>query len=286
MAVFLTSSILAREPDNNGVPGMEEGTQSMWISALDPLGRSIVNLEKDQFRIYEDEALQTITSFRKDPAKAGVGILLDVSSSMRSVHFKETANKAILNSVRNKQWPADYFLLRFHRSVEQVSLDSTEAILPQPPASSKQESGTALYDAIYEGCQQLKKSNNDLSALIIISDGEENNSKHRFSEILKLAQDSEIQVYIIMPRGLLNSSIHKLVTTTGGRAFITNSFNELDYYFNLIQTALHRQYRLSYTPARSKHDGKWRKIKIDVPVPPKAPKIELHYKQGYFSPKN
>jgi Ca-activated chloride channel family protein len=73
---------------------------------------------------------------------------------------------------------------------------------------------------------------------------------------------------------------------TGGRAFFPNSFNELDYYIDLIHAELRHQYVLGYNPTNSTHDGKWRKIQVKLDPPAGLPKLLVRAKEGYFAAKN
>jgi len=75
------------------------------------------------------------------------------------------------------------------------------------------------------------------------------------------------------------------VALTGGRAFFPNSFNELDYYIDLIHSELRNQYLLGYVPSNKIHDGRWRKIKIKLDPPAGLPRLLVHSKEGYYAPK-
>ena len=82
------------------------------------------------------------------------------------------------------------------------------------------------------------------------------------------------------------SEINEIVAMTGGRAFFPRSFNELDYYIDLIHAELRNQYLLGYTPSNKKHDGKWRRIQVKLEVPEGLPQLVVHTREGYYAPKN
>ena len=145
---------------------------------------------------------------------------------------------------------------------------------------------SAIYDAIYAGLDQSQQRNRDKKALILITDGEDNTSQHSRSEILKYARNSDVLIYAIMGGDRLgygSYAIQDLVDTTGGKVFLINTFSNLDYLMKLIQDELHNQYLLRYTPTNKQHDGKWRKIRVELKVPKGIPKLTVRTREGYFA---
>jgi Ca-activated chloride channel homolog len=283
IAIVILPSIPAQEPNKTGQSADKAGAISTWVSAFDAQKGLALDLAKEHFKIYEDGVAQSITGFRKGATQASIGILFDVSSSMNE--DSNIIKKVILNFVESRKPIEEYFMVMFDKNLTLVPSNS-QGDPTQQQATLKHEKRTSLYDAIYAGFDQIKNKKYDIAALIIISDGEDTSSKHNFSEIYKLAKDSGIQIYIIGKAEGYRFEVSRLINlvkVTGGRAYFSPAFKELDYYLDLIRKNLHSQYLLTYTPSNLKHDGKWREMKIEVPVPKKSPKPILSFKQGYYA---
>jgi Ca-activated chloride channel family protein len=286
ITIGVVPNISAQEPDKFEQLGEKVEAISIWVSAFNARNGLALDLAKDHFKIYEDGVEQSIAGFRKGPTQANIGILFDISPSM-----KEDSNRignTIFTFMESGKPIEEYFMLMFDRNITLVPPNNQrDSTLQQ--ARLKHGKGTALYDAIYAGFDQIKNRKGDIAALIIISDGEDNGSKHTLSEIYKMAQHSGVQIYQIGVQRRLDFAalgIKDLVSITGGRAYFPPTSKELDYYLNLIRNNLHSQYLLTYTPSNLRHDGKWRKINVEVPVPKKSPKPILSFKQGYYAKMN
>jgi len=155
--------------------------------------------------------------------------------------------------------------------------------------SLKQPSGrTAVYDAVYMGLQKIKQATNERKALILITDGEDNSSRYAPAEVKELAREMNVPIYGIGEQGALGYGrydIEDIVAMTGGRAFFPTSFNDLDYYIDLIHAELRNQYVLGYVPSNKAHDGKWRKIQVKLEAPEGLPKLIVRAREGYYASK-
>lgn len=146
-----------------------------------------------------------------------------------------------------------------------------------------------MYDAVYLGLDQIQGATNEKKALILITDGEDNSSRYSMAEVREFAKECDTQIYAVGEQGELGygrSLIQSIVGLTGGRAFFPNSFNELDYYIDLIHAELRHQYVLGYNPTNAAHDGKWRKIQVKLDPPAGLPKLIVRTKEGYFAAKS
>jgi len=129
---------------------------------------------------------------------------------------------------------------------------------------------------------------NDRKALILVTDGEDNSSRYTFSEVRDLATESNAQIYAIGLAGRLGYGrgvIYNIVSLTGGRDFFPGGFGDLGEGIDRIHAELHNQYVLGYNPSNKVHDGKWRKITINLDPPAGLPKLIVHAKEGYFAAK-
>lgn len=257
-------------------------------SVTDPLNRYVTGLEKEHFNIFEDKVEQTITHFSHESAPISVGILFDISGSMKdNIH---TARNAVVRFLEAGNPDDEFFLVTFNQKTTLVQSFTHQSSSVQNAISFSQPGGrTALYDAVYLGLEQIKGGKNEKKALILITDGEDNSSRYTSSEIRDFAKESDVQIYAIGEEGKLGygrSEIQNIVGITGGRAFFPNNFNELDYYIDLIHAELRNQYVLGYSSTNKTRDGKWRKIRVKLEPPEGLPKLIVHAKEGYYAPRN
>ena len=258
------------------------------VAVTDPLNRYVVGLEQEFFKIYENNVEQTITHFTNDPSALSVGIVLDISGSMKANIL--SARNSVIRFLERGNAQDEYFLVTFNdRTALVQDFTPRSTNIENQISISNPKGRTALYDAVYLALQKARDSRNEKKALIIITDGEDNNSRYTFKEVKEFAKESDTQIYVIGERGEMGYGIavsREIVRLTGGRAFFPNSFKELDYFCNLIHTELRNQYVIGYTPSDGEKNGKWRKIKVRLKPPEGLPKLSVRSREGYFAPKN
>jgi len=271
-------------------PTFRVGVETVFvkISVTDPLNRYVTGLEKQHFKVYEDKVEQGITHFTQESAPISVGILFDISGSMKdNIH---TARNSVVRFLESGNPDDEFFLVTFNQKTTLVQSFTHQSSNIQNQVSFSQPGGrTALYDAVYLGLEQIKNGKNEKKALILITDGEDNSSRYTASEVREFAKESDVQIYAIGEEGKLGygrPEIQNIVGLTGGRAFFPNNFNELDYYIDLIHAELRNQYIVGYAPSNKNRDGKWRRIKVKLEPPEGLPKLIVHAKEGYYAPKN
>ena len=271
-------------------PTFRVGVETVFvkISVTDSLNRYVTGLEKQHFKVYEDKVEQGITHFTQESAPISVGILFDISGSMKdNIH---TARNSVVRFLESGNPDDEFFLVTFNQKTTLVQSFTHQSSNIQNQVSFSQPGGrTALYDAVYLGLEQIKNGKNEKKALILITDGEDNSSRYTASEVREFAKESDVQIYAIGEEGKLGygrSEIQNIVGLTGGRAFFPNNFNELDYYIDLIHAELRNQYIVGYAPSNKNRDGKWRRIKVKLEPPEGLPKLIVHAKEGYYAPKN
>jgi Ca-activated chloride channel family protein len=260
------------------------------VSVTDPLNRYVVGLERDNFKVFEEKVEQQLVHFVQQAAPISVGIVFDVSGSMKTNNNINAAKSAIVRFLKSANSEDEFFLITFNQMPRLVTGFTNESSAIQNEISFRNPGGrTAVYDAVYMGLDQMKKAKNEKKALILITDGEDNSSRYSTSEVREYAKESDVQIYGIGEEGQLGygkGEIQNIVAMTGGRAFFPNSFNELDYYIDLIHAELRNQYVLGYVPNNKSHDGKWRKIHVKLEPPPGLPRLIVRAKEGYYAPKN
>jgi Ca-activated chloride channel homolog len=293
VALLLLASVLVvnGQTPKHAPPIFKVGVETVFIkiSVTDPLNRYVTGLEKEHFKVFEDKVEQSISHFHQQAAPISVGLIFDVSASMKDNNNIKKAKNAITRFLDSGNREDEYFLVTFNQKTTLVqSFTPQTASLQSDVAFQKPGGRTAMYDAVYMGLDHIKGAKNEKKALILITDGEDNSSRYSPSEVKEFAKESDVQIYAIGEEGKLGygrSEIQNIVTMTGGRSFFPNTFNELDYYIDLIHAELRTQYVLGYIPTNKSHDGKWRRIRVKLDAPQGLPPLKIHTKEGYYAPK-
>lgn len=260
------------------------------VSVTDPYGRYVTGLEKENFKVYEDQVEQEILHFSQKAAPISVGLIFDVSRSMADNFNIRKAKNAIIGFLKDGAEEDEYFLVTFNTRVTMVQTFTRSSQSVQNEVAVQKPGGsTALYDAVYRGLDYVTRGTNEKKAIILITDGEDNSSRYSPSEVREFAKELSVQVYAIGMEGLLgygNAVIQNIISLTGGRSFRPTNFNDLDYYIGLIHAELRSQYVLGYSPSRQVHDGKWRRIRLKLDAPAGMPKLVINAREGYYAPKD
>jgi Ca-activated chloride channel homolog len=269
---------------------VEVETVFVSVSVTDPYGRYVTGLEKENFKVYEDQVEQEILHFSQKAAPISVGLIFDVSRSMGDNYNIRKAKNAIIGFLKDGNDEDEYFLVTFNqRSTLVQTFTRSRDTVQNEVAVQKPGGSTALYDAVYMGLDYVKRGTNEKKAIILITDGEDNSSRYSPSEVREFAKELNVLVYGIGLEGLLGnggSVIQNIISITGGRVFRPANFNELDYYIGLIHAELRSQYVLGYSPTGRIHDGKWRRIRVKLEAPPGMPKLAIQAREGYYAPKD
>jgi len=260
------------------------------VRVMDGNGDFISGLSQDNFRVYEDGRLQRINLFQREDTPVTVGLVVDHSRSM-GPKLAEVAT-AIVSFAETSHPQDEMFILAFN---DEVSLempsgnpfthDPTE--LARAVAAVSAGGGTALYDAVYAGLNHLQIAHGDKKALIIVSDGADNASQHKYADVLALARRSQAVIYAIGLVGAPNQEadrkvLQRLSNDTGGMAFFPEARQTVVSVSARIALALREQYTLGFTPDKTVNDHSFRKIEVKVAAPGRS-KIRVHTRPGYIS---
>jgi len=265
------------------------------VTVTDPLNRFVTGLEKEHFRLFEDKIEQKILDFSSEDAPLSIGLVFDTSGSMgpklqksrqAAVQFFKTAN------------PEDeFFLIEFNDRPELVVPFTPDTEEIQTRLQFAQSKGkTALLDGVYMAMNQMKKARNPRKAILIISDGGDNNSRYTESEIKNAVREADVQIYGIgifepigsrgrtpeeqMGPGLLN----EVAELTGGRSYNVENLNELADIAAKIGIELRNQYVLYYSSTNRTRDGKYRHVNVKLAQPRGLPPLKAFFRLGYYAP--
>jgi VWFA-related protein len=255
----------------------------LFATAQDSDHRFVLDLKKEDFRLEEDEKPQEILDFYLEQRPVVLCLLLDSSGSMQGrmdkVHL--AADKFVESLAAEDQalvidFDEKVFLLQdFTRDVKLLkeAIDSTVA-----------EGGTALYDALFAAFRKLKDTKGR-KAIVILSDGEDTNSKFSYQRVLEAAKTNEVLIYSIgLGISVLDVGAHsvlkELAEETGGRTFFPGKAEDLEGVYQQIAEELRSQYYLSYSPTNEDWNGKWRKIRLSAQ---RKKDVDVRTRKGYYA---
>ena len=266
---------------------------TLTVTVTDTYGRYVSGLSKNAFAVFDEKQPQEITYFSDDDSPVSVGVIFDVSGSMSGDKIKR-ARDALGKFIQTSHDSDEYFLIAFN-SRAQLLLDRTRdgnAVLDKL-TFVETKNQTALYDACYLGVEKVQRGVHPKRALLLISDGQDNDSRYTFNELRKLLKESDVVLYAI---GILSGSdagssmgmegqgvLDELAGVSGGKAFFPRSAAEMDDIFEQIALELRHQYSIGYKPEAFTNNGKWHRIKVKVTPPRGLPRLFVRSKDGYFA---
>ena len=265
------------------------------VVVTDPYNRLVTGLDMDNFRVFEDNVEQEITAFSSEDVPISIGVIFDCSGSMSNKLGK--AREAAIEFFKTANPDDEFFLVSFNERAELTSpfTNSVEDLQSRLMLTSS-KGRTALLDAIYLGLSQMRGAHNAKRALLILSDGGDNHSRYEERDIKRLVKEADTQLYAI---GIFDpleyrsrtfeelngpSLLSEITEMTGGRVFAADNLNELPDIATKIGLELRNQYVLGYRPSNKVHDGRWRKIKIQMRAPRGLPPLSVYSKKGYYAP--
>jgi Ca-activated chloride channel family protein len=276
------------------------------VTVTDHDGKTLEGLRAENFKVLEDQSPQQIVSFTAEDAPSSVGLVLDVSGSMRNA--LDTA-KGVSHAFLQTANPEDEFLLlTVSTQPEAVSGFTTDiADLEEGIGRTSPGGMTALIDTVYLGLNSMRKARQPRRGLLILSDGMDNYSRYSKGELMRAALEADVQIYtIIVGNGSGGSStggapfrpsliakpidqarehegpnmLEELSEKTGGLYFRAQSDIEAREAAIKAGRALRNQYVIGYQPPTSGAPGKWHQIRVKSNLP----KVNVYARNGYYSP--
>ncbi len=247
---------------------------NMLFTVTDKRGHFVTDLTKSDFQIFENKKGQEITEFTSETdLPLRLAILVDTSNSIRDrFHFQQEAATNFVNSVMRKQDKA--IVVSFDTAAELVAdmTDDTNK-LENAIRSMRPGGGTAFFDAIYYACKDKLMLDQPMykyrRAMVILSDGEDNESHTSREQALEMAQRADTVIYTISTNiSHVETEGDKIMRyfaeQTGGTSFFPFQANDLNQSFENIANELRHQYNLFYRPEPLKSDGLYHSVQIKV----------------------
>lgn len=290
------------------MPAFRTDAQMVLIPVMvtDHNGKAIQGLRAEDFNILEDQVPQRIVSFTAEDVPCSVGLVLDISGSMRNTL---DSAKGVAQSFFQNTNPEDEFLLLTVSTQPEATSAFTTDIAALEESVDRASSGgmTALIDTVYLGLNRMRKGKQPRRALLILSDGMDNHSRYSKSELMDVAVEADVQIYTIIvgggSGGASNAAVPfrpslirkpgdqgsdnegaqllgELADRTGGLHFHVRDSAEAKEAAIKVGQALRNEYVIGYQPPNSGATGKWHRVRVKSHIP----KVNVHARNGYYTP--
>jgi len=275
------------------------------VTVTDRRGAPVSGLEQKSFTVLEDKVPQKIVSFSSEDTPSSVGVVLDISGSMR--HTLGAAKDIVQAFLRTANREDEFLLLTVSTQPEATPGFTTDvADLEQSIGTVKPGGMTALIDTVYLGLNRMKEARQPRRALLILSDGIDNQSRYSESELLRVALEADVQIYtVIFDTGAAGGAagtvpfrpsmiakpgargpeqqgpemLEKLSDKTGGLHFHVRNAAEANEAVTNTGQALRSEYVLGYQPADSGTSGKWHRVQVKLD----RAQVQVHARTGYYA---
>ena len=254
------------------------------VTVTDALDRNVMNLTAGNFRVFDGDAQQRISSFSMTDAPISTGIVFDTSGSMK--HRIQESRAAVKQFLATAVPNDEFSLVQFADSATLLSgFTRNAAEIERPLGSMAAHGWTALYDAMFLSMQQIRRAANPRRVVLVLSDGEDNNSRYTESEMMSLVREADVTVYGI---GLFTKArcLERMAEETGGRMITVHSLADLPAAMEKLSREIRNQYMLGYFPSNAGNDGRYRKVRVEVNMPAGSPAVHVSWRRGYFVPDN
>jgi len=298
----LTLSLRAEEPPRKGSFAFRSDVKMILVpvTVTDRRGATVNGLGQKSFTVLDDKVPQNIVSFSSEDSPCSVGLVLDLSGSMRNAlrsakealtDFLGTANpqdEFILLGITTK--PLIYPVGSFQ---EAGQFTSDPAVIQDSIRLAPLGGSTALVDTVYTALGKMRAARHPRRALVIVSDGMDNHSRHSKQELIRLAVEADVQIYTIaidtVPRekkpiqqlearrGL--NYLEDLADKTGGVHFVTQNRQDISAAAEQAGLAIRNQYVIGYRPQHSDVSGKWHRVQIKLD----RDRVQVYARSGYYA---
>ena len=280
------------QSDEPGPIRAEVTRVNMLFTVTDKKGRFITDLGKSDFQVFENKKPQQILEFTAETdLPLRLAVLIDTSNSIRDrFHFQQEAATNFINSVMRTQDKG--IVVSFDTSAELVAdMTNNTNTLENAVRNLRPGGGTALYDAIYFACKDKLMLDQPLykfrRAMVILSDGDDNDSRYSREQALEMAQRADTVIYTISTNITHietegDKVMRYFASQTGGASFFPFEAKDLNQSFENVANELRHQYNLFYRPQPLNNDGKFHIVSIRVKD---RKSLLVRARKGYYARK-
>lgn len=257
---------------------------STTVLVTDTQGRMVTGLEKENFEIYDDGVRQEIAFFSNEDAPITLGIVFDISGSMSNLTSKSV--QTLRRFFETSHTDDEYFIIAFNSKpnlVQDFTVSPGEIL--DRVIFVKAGGNTALFDATYLAVEKVRQGQHKRKALLVLSDGMENNSRYSGQELGTLLKESDAPIFTIgIGREMEGANtLRMLAGLTGGKAFFPLDDNEVGNLYVRIALMLRHQYVLGFYPTDTSDGARMHQLRVKMKTPRQLGRLSLHYKKGYES---
>lgn len=264
-------------------------------TVLDRHDRPVRGLTRDQFRVFEDKAEQSIAYFSEEEVPISLEVIFDVSGSM---DYKLASMRTALESVLRDANPQDEFSLITFSDEPQVAVGWTAnpGEIQNRLLGAAAHGQTSLLDALETGMSYMKKARNSRKAIVIFSDGGDNHSRATERAVTRSLDEADIQIYAVdttepltlrarSPEEIAGPDLlDRLCDHAGGRYFEADGKREMNAAADQISRELRSQYLIGYVPSANARDGRFHHVRVELKQAEGTPKLTVFWRHGYRAP--
>jgi VWFA-related protein len=268
----------------------------LHVSVLNDRSVFVPGLMEENFRVLEDKVEQKLSVFKQEDVPVSFGLVVDNSGSMRDK--RPQVNAAALTFVKTSNPQDEGFVVNFNDDYYlDTEHDFTSDLTEMRTALERIDArgSTALYDAVIGSLDHLKKGTRDKKVLLVVTDGEDNASRHSLENVVEQAQRANAVIYDVgvfsdddikhnhRAMKKARTALSDLANATGGLAFFPETADDTEAICTQIAHDIRNQYTLAYYPTNSARDGSFRTVQVQVTPPRNAGKLSVRTRTGYYA---
>ncbi len=270
----------------------------LHVSVLNDRSAFVPGLKEENFRVFEDKVEQKLSVFKQEDVPVSFGLVVDNSGSMRDK--RPQVNAAALTFVKTSNPQDEGFVVNFNDDYYlDTEHDFTSDLQEMKTALERIDArgSTALYDALIGSLDHLRKGTRDKRVILVVTDGEDNASRHSLENAVEQAQRSNAVIYAVgvfsdddikhnhRAMKKARSALSELASATGGLAFFPEDAGDTEAICTQIARDIRNQYTMAYYPTNTARDGSFRNVHVEVIPPRGAGKLSVRTRSGYYAPR-
>jgi Ca-activated chloride channel homolog len=271
----------------------------LHASVLNDRSAFVPGLIEDNFRVFEDKVQQKLSVFKQEDVPVSFGLVVDNSGSMRAK--RPQVNAAALTFIKTSNPEDEGFVVNFNDDYYlDTEHDFTNDLAEMKTALERIDArgSTALYDAVIGSLDHLKKGARDKKVILVVTDGEDNASRHSLENAVEQAQRNNAVIYAVgvfsdddikhdhRAMKKARTALMQLANATGGLAFFPEDASDTEAICTQIARDIRNQYTLAYYPTNAERDGSFRTVQVEVIPPRGAGKLSVRTRSGYYAPRS